>query len=147
MQIRLYWIPGHSGNAGNEIASQLAKQAATSQEDHGFRRLGSVFRRTVRKNIEEWQRGWTATQKGKHPQQIDGGLPAKRSLRVYGSPSRHQAYLLVQLRTGHFWLASHARGFTDNDRCVCRAMETVVHCDGGLSKAARGQTTTTEQGR
>jgi hypothetical protein len=52
-----------------------------------------------------------------------------KSLRVYGPLTRRQTYLLVQLRTGHSWLATHGRrwNFTDDDRCSCGAIETVVH--------------------
>lgn len=60
---------------------------------------------------------------------VDDGLPAKRSLRVYDSLTRHQAFLLIQLRTGYSWLATHARrwNFTDDDSCVCGAIEMVMH--------------------
>ena len=36
---------------------------------------------------------------------------------------------MVQLRTGHSWLATFAKlfRFTDDNRCVCGAVETVVH--------------------
>lgn len=48
---------------------------------------------------------WSILIKGKHLNQLDISLPAKRSLRVYGSQTRHEADLLAQLRTGHSWLA------------------------------------------
>jgi len=37
--------------------------------------------------------------------------------------------VLVQLGTGHSWLATHARinGFSEEDKCECGARETVVH--------------------
>ena len=130
IKLRLRWIPGHSGNAGNEAADQLAKQAVSSQEDHDFDRLLSTFRRTGHQKIEdEWRREWAATQNGKYLKRIDESLPAKRALRIYGSLTRHQTYLLAQLRTGHSWLATYgrSRGFTDDDRCACGAAETVVH--------------------
>ena len=65
----------------------------------------------------------------KHLKRIDKALPSKRVLRVYGSLTRHQTYLMAQLRTEHSWLATYglSRRFTDDDRCVCGAMETVVH--------------------
>jgi ribonuclease HI len=148
IKVRLYWIPSHSGNPGNETADQLAKQAVTCEEHHDFRRLVSTHRRTTHKKIqEEWQREWTTTQKGKHLKQIDDGPPTKRSLRVYGTLTRHQTYLLAQLRTGHSWLATHARrwSFTDDDRCVCGAIETVVHVlvDCPRLREARQQLRTT----
>jgi hypothetical protein len=49
--------------------------------------------------MEEWRCEWTSTQKSWHLRNIDDGLPSKQALRLYGSLSQHQAYLLVQLRT------------------------------------------------
>jgi len=36
---------------------------------------------------------------------------------------------MIQLRTGHSWLAPHSRRFkfTDEDHCVCGAIEVAVH--------------------
>jgi hypothetical protein len=47
----------------------------------------------------------------------------------YGSLPRNRAYLLMQLRTGHSWLASHAKlhRFREDDKFECGARETVVH--------------------
>ena len=36
VKVHLYWIPGHSGNAGNEQADQLAKQAVNEVTQHKF---------------------------------------------------------------------------------------------------------------
>jgi hypothetical protein len=42
---------------------------------------------------------------------------------------RNRVYLLIQLRTGYSWLATHARvhGFREDNKCECGARETVVH--------------------
>lgn len=125
---RLYWIPSHSGK-GNETADHLAKEAISGEVQHDFDHLVSIFKRTIHRKIqEEWQLEWVTTQKGKHLKQVDDGPPTKRSLRLYGTLTRHRTYLLAQLRTGHSWLATHARRqkFVDKDRCVCGAIETVV---------------------
>jgi hypothetical protein len=47
---------------------------------------------------------------------------------MYGSLPRNQAYLLTQLRTGHSWLATYGKlhRFKEDDKCECRAVETVV---------------------
>jgi ribonuclease HI len=130
MKIRLQWIPSHSGNAGNEIADHLAKQAVTGEEHHDFRHLVSTYKRTAHKKIlKELQQEWASTPKGKHLKRIDDGPLSKRNLHVYGTLTRHQSYLLAQLRTGHSWLATHARRqkFSDDGRCECGATETVVH--------------------
>ena len=56
-------------------------------------------------------------------------LPSIHTRRLYGPLPRNRAYLLIQLRTGHSWLATHAKlhRFRDDDKCECGAPETVVH--------------------
>jgi ribonuclease HI len=130
VKIQLRWIPAHSGHAGNETADHLAKQAVSSIEDHGFQHLLSTYTRIQHKKIEEeWRQEWAAAQHSRHLKRVDQGLPSKRALRVYGPLTRHQTYLLAQLRTGHSWLATYglSRKFREDDRCVCGAAETVVH--------------------
>ena len=53
----------------------------------------------------------------------------RRAFCLYRQLTRHRTYLMIQLRTGHSWLAPHSRRFkfTDDDRYVCGAIETVVH--------------------
>ena len=65
----------------------------------------------------------------KHLHNIDDGLPAKRTWRLCGPLSRHQTYLFTQLRKGYTWLGTYAkfRKFSEGDRRVCGAKETVVH--------------------
>ena len=79
--------------------------------------------------LAEWQVEWQATEKGKHLRRIDDGLPSKHTQKLYGARQRNMAYLLIQLRTGHSWLASYAkiRGFSEEDKCACGARETAVH--------------------
>ncbi len=130
IKIHLLWIPGHSGNDGNAAADLLAKEAVDLPEQQEFGHLVSTYRKASHKKIQdEWEREWVASTKGQHLKRIDEGPPSRRSLRVYGTLTRHQTYLLAQLRMGHSWLATHARRqkFTDDDRCACGAIETVVH--------------------
>lgn len=150
VKVQLPQLSGHVGNEGNGGANQLAKQAVGLQTRHEYGRPVSTFKRKLHNTIaEEWRQERAFSQKGKHLKAIDDGLPAKRALRVYGSLTRHQTYLLVQLRTGHSWLATFAKlfGFQDDNRCVCGAVETVVPRGGGLSSVARGQETATRKGR
>ena len=51
-KVRLLWIPGHSGNKGNETADQLAKQAVNLESQHDYHRPVSIYKRKIHKKIE-----------------------------------------------------------------------------------------------
>lgn len=128
--LRLLWIPAHEAIPGNEAADKLAKATVGPEEAHMFRRLSSSLKKLHRDRLqEEWKAEWQSSEKGKHLRGIDNGLPAKRTQKLYGSRQRSRVYLLTQLRTGHAWLATHAKNFhfREEDKCECGARETVAH--------------------
>src|SRR6185437_7108140 len=124
------WVPGHSGNPGNDAADRMAKAAVGSDESHQFLHLASRQKRSnEEKIVTEWENAWKSSEKGGHLRLIDTMLPSVHTRSLYDSLPRNRAYLLTQLRTGHSWLATHAKrhGFRDDDKCQCGAKETVVH--------------------
>ena len=128
--LRLQWIPGHCDNPGNDAADRLAKEAVGSGKMHPFQNLVSREKAFYRDKIrDEWEGEWKRSQKGGHLRRIDGMLPSIRARRLYDTLPRNRAYLLTQLRTGHSWLATHAkrRKLQEDDKCECGAIETVVH--------------------
>ena len=130
VRLRLQWVPGHSDNPGNDAADRMAKAAVGSDESHQFRHLASRQKKSNEdKIVTEWENAWKSSEKGGHLRQIDTMLPSPRTRRLYDSLPRNRAYLLTQLRTGHSWLATHAKRqrFRDDDKCQCGAKETVVH--------------------
>ena len=130
VSVRLCWVPGHADSEGNEAANQLAKQAVSATEDHYFRTPLSAYRRTLHQTIEkEWRDEWITSENGRYLKKMDGGLPNRRALRLYGPLTRHEAYLFTQLRSDHSWLLTYGkkRKFVDHDKCACGAVETVVH--------------------
>jgi ribonuclease HI len=130
LHLRLQWVPGHRGVIGNEKADQLAKEAVRLNRNHEFGNLASHQKRENKEGmLRDWKTEWQTTTKGNHLRQIDSGLPAGHTRRLYGSLPRQRANLLAQLRTGHSWLATYGndKGFTDSDRCECGARESVVH--------------------
>jgi ribonuclease HI len=130
VSVRLQWIPGHCNNLGNDTADRLAKEAVGLEKSHPFQHLSSREKQFYRDNIfTEWQNEWKDSSKGKHLRQIDAKLPSRHTRRLYDTLPRNRAYLLTQLRTGHSWLATHAKlhRFRDDDKCVCGGKETVVH--------------------
>jgi hypothetical protein len=128
--LRLQWMPGHCDNPGNDAADRLAKNAASPGKTHPFCPLLSREKAFIRNGIHaQWEQEWKTSTKGSHLRSIDNTLPSTYTRRLYGSLPRSRGYLLTQLRTGHCWLSSYrkARGFTEDDECVCGAQETVVH--------------------
>ena len=79
--------------------------------------------------IREWQQEWQASKNGQYLKRIHEGLPSKRVLRLHNGMNRHQTYFFTQLRLGHNWLkfSAKVRRLSDNDKCECGAIETVVH--------------------
>jgi hypothetical protein len=56
-------------------------------------------------------------------------LPNKHARHLYDSQKRARANILAQLRSGHSWLASHAKRIKnrEDDKCECGARETISH--------------------
>jgi hypothetical protein len=130
MSLRLQWIPGHCSNTGNDAADRLAKEAVGSHKSHPFQSLLNGDKRFYQdKILAEWENEWNGSTKGRHLRQIDSKLPSRHTRRLYDPLPRNRAYLLTQLRSGHSWLATHAKlhGFRDDDNCVCGGKETVTH--------------------
>jgi hypothetical protein len=66
-KIDLNWIKAHAGRHGNEVADQLAKEAATSRE------INECYKRTPKSavlsglnehSVTKWQGEWDLTAKG-----------------------------------------------------------------------------------
>src|SRR5581483_11772902 len=53
----------------------------------------------------------------------------KHTRQLYDPLPQNRAYLLIQLQSGHSWLATHAKlhRFQDNNKCTYGRKETVVH--------------------
>jgi hypothetical protein len=113
-----------------QAADRLAKKAVHSNNAHPFQKVATRDRTFYHENIlTEWKNEWNRSTKGKHLLQIDDMLPSLYTRRLYDSLPRNQVYLLTQLRTGHSWLATHAKNhrFRKDDKYECGGVETVAH--------------------
>ena len=139
--LRLQWISGRCDNPGNNASDRLAKAAAHPGQTHSFRPLLTREMALIHDNIPaQWEQEWRSSIKGDQVRKLDTALPANHTRKLYGFLPWNQAYLLIQLCTGHNWLSTFAnkRGFRDNNQCPCGAQRTVVHMDRpGLQELRR----------
>ena len=99
-------------------------------KNHESRKPLVALKREHREDmIREWQQEWQVSKNGQYLKRIHEGLPSKRALRLHDGMSRYETYFFTQLRLGHNWLKSSAkaRRLSDDDKCECGAIETVVH--------------------
>ena len=123
-------IPGHNGILGNEIADKLAKEAVNLPVNHNFHKPASLiisYNRAAA--LKQWKSQWETAENGGFLRRLDTSLPYKHARRLYDSQKRARTNILAQLRTGHSWLASHAKRIKnrEDDKCECGARETVHH--------------------
>jgi hypothetical protein len=86
---------------------------------------------------------------GKHLRRLDHGLLSKHTLKLYGSRQRNRVYTPMQLRSGHSWLADHAkiRRFREDDKMQMRSKRDGGPRFSGLPKPSRTKTKATGQDR
>ena len=134
MEVKLFWIPGHTGILGNERAHRAARETTEAHRKPCLdpeRRVREhsealkLLRTAVDADIPKAQAEW-----GKYTYSIDSALPGKHTLQLYGALTREDAGILVQARTGHTHLRDYlARTHrTDSADCECRSgIESVKH--------------------
>ena len=148
IETKFYWVPAHTGIAGNEKAGKALKESTgwrTQTKRHGRQieinmdktayqirvpPLKAAIRATHRQQMYEcWQTSWTNEVKGK-----DLGVlvpqPDKKGLMIHTKLKKSQSSLLVQTRTGKIGLRSflYTRKIVEDERCKCgHTSQTVRH--------------------
>ncbi|KAK4939333.1 hypothetical protein LTR66_015015 [Elasticomyces elasticus] len=99
-QVRLTWVPAHSGILGNEAANSAALKTTEPQVlvDTASTRLWTqVYRQALAKirqdRLESFRR---ENVYGKYTRRLDRALPGRHTLRLYGALSSDEASILMQ---------------------------------------------------
>ena len=131
-QIQLKWIKAHAGHHGNELADQLAKEAATSREIiECYNKIPkSVVLSEISENsVVKWQQEWDQTTKGATTKSFFPSVAQRLKLKINPSPN------YTTLITGHGNIKSYLHKFKiiDNPICPCKAAEQtadhlIFHC-------------------
>jgi hypothetical protein len=108
----IYWISSHSKVKGNEKVDELAKEAA---EGRASSRLtlpqilrnplpdsaSALMQKYVRKLKGKWEMEWEDSDRSHRMAQIDDNFPFHNFRKRTYTLNRHQASLMIQLRSGH----------------------------------------------
>jgi hypothetical protein len=64
--IDFHWVKAHAGHHGNELADELVKEAAASNEDETYKKIlkSTAIRELNESSLIEWQSEWDKTTKG-----------------------------------------------------------------------------------
>ena len=145
-KVHIYWVRGHIGVEGNEVADELAKQGVLMPINlaESVRAPLQFFKRTIDVDISERAAAmWNSTTSCRVSRLMWRSYDLKAT-RYLLSLNRGDCRLLVSLITGHCWTAVLAKraGLLASDDCrfcgVPGDRETVEHilCDcPGLSRS------------
>jgi hypothetical protein len=130
-----YWVPGHAGIRGNDIADEVARDGS-ALEFHGPEPAFGVFKEVIQKRLSRWlaNQHWTRWRglgdtQGQARELISG--PSLSAKTRFVSFNRTEARVVTGLLTGHNTLRRHLHllGLVDSPMCRRCGMEeeTLAH--------------------
>ena len=142
LQLRVSWISGHDGVAGNESIDKEAKAAAKGDLSP-CHKLPSLLQsnplpfstKAIKQHFrvklaKEWHMLWEKSPHYQHASKIDPKLPARSFLKLTREVSKSQASTVFQLRSKHVLLCKHLHriGKVDSPLCTsCGHGEETMH--------------------
>ena len=133
--VGLYWVPGHAGVRGNEIADKLTRDGSV-QRFVGPEPFLGVSRQNIRRNLKRWMenqhlvlwRGPCSTQRQARELISGHDLATRAGLLSF---NRTQSMVVIGLLTGHNTLRRHLYIMQLSNTSTCRKCgskeETSVH--------------------
>lgn len=132
INVDIKWTPGHADIKGNNIADELAKEAALEAEkfpEDSQEITAGDFKNLARVSCGmKWQRRWDASETGRHlydfRPQVSLSLPDYMFMSYITEKK-----VISQLRTGFSSLNyyKHKVGLQESPNCICGETETVDH--------------------
>ncbi|XP_055850655.1 uncharacterized protein LOC129915201 [Episyrphus balteatus] len=122
-KITLYWVPGHVGVQGNEVADSLAKAGATAplMGPEPYCGIGDSTIKQMIKTDEEAKRTkiWKETPKLRQAKSLLGNYNQKR-FKTCINLSRNNLRIITGILTGHCKLRKHLNNIGLADSATCR---------------------------
>ena len=117
--IHFTWVKAHNDNLGNEMADQLAKEAASRRDEETA--YSRIPKSVIIKKIKEegdlrWQQEWNASTKGETTKAFFPNIRERKYKKLQMNVK------LSTMTTGHGTLRAYYYRFKikDNPECVCR---------------------------
>ena len=123
--INFHWIKAHAGHHGNELADQLAKEAASSTEgNESYKRIpkSTVLRELNEDSLRQWQMEWDKTTKGQITKDFFPVIHDRLKLKINITPT------FTTMTTGHGKINSYLYRFkiSETPTCPCGSMEQTI---------------------